>query len=76
MKNLNPLSYVLFSEDCAFRFLLVPPSADLSEEIEGISLIKKAYNLHKDNSEVVEVMLQLFLQLCKYSKFDFFILKA
>jgi hypothetical protein len=44
----------------------VPPSVDVSEEIEGISLIKKAYNAHKDNSEVIEIICQLFLKLCRY----------
>ncbi|CAG5119787.1 unnamed protein product, partial [Candidula unifasciata] len=51
-------------EDCGYRFI-----ADDKEEDDtpgGIQTIMKAYNVHRDNADVVESIVRLLLELSQY----------
>ncbi|XP_041369024.1 serine/threonine kinase-like domain-containing protein STKLD1 isoform X2 [Gigantopelta aegis] len=52
------------NEECAFRMLAGEESK--TETPSGIPVIMKAYELHKDNAEVVEAIVGLFAELAEY----------
>jgi hypothetical protein len=44
------------------------PKINEEEAVDGIELLRKAYNIHRDDSEVVESICGVFKQFCLYSK--------
>ena len=54
-----------FTEECAFRFLYFPKIND-HDAVDGIELLQKTYSIHRDDSEVVEKICQVFKKFCIY----------
>ncbi|XP_070175840.1 serine/threonine kinase-like domain-containing protein STKLD1 isoform X1 [Littorina saxatilis] len=52
------------NEECAYRVLTSDKPDDASTP--GIPIIIKAYELHRDNAEVVEAIVNLIMELCEY----------
>ncbi|KAK7477366.1 hypothetical protein BaRGS_00031384, partial [Batillaria attramentaria] len=52
------------NEECAYRVLTSDKPED--EKPAGIPIIIKAYELHRDNAEVVEAIVNLIMELCEY----------
>ena len=55
------------TEECAYRVLTSDRPDDDSSA--GIPIIIKAYELHRDNAEVVEAIVNLIMELCEYGQF-------
>ncbi len=55
-------------EAIAFRFLFLQANNLTPHDIEGLSLIKNAYQKHKDKSDVIENICHLLKDLCNYGK--------
>lgn len=58
---------VNWNEECAFRFIYLPKMNE-EEAVDGIELLRKAYNIHRDDSEVVESICGVFKQFCIYDE--------
>lgn len=54
------------TEECAYRVLTSDKPDD--ESSAGIPIIIKAYELHRDNAEVVEAIVNLIMELCEYGQ--------
>ncbi len=54
-------------EESAFRFVYLPTS-DMNNEISGFELLKEAYCRHKDKSQIVLQICNVFRELIKYGK--------
>ncbi|XP_067662721.1 serine/threonine kinase-like domain-containing protein STKLD1 [Haliotis asinina] len=52
-------------EECAYR-VLTSEAAEAAECKDGIPIIMRAYELHKDNADVVESIVTLFMELVEY----------
>ncbi|KAL8600836.1 hypothetical protein ACOMHN_056494 [Nucella lapillus] len=52
------------NEECAYRVLTSDCPSD--EKPAGIPIIIRAYELHRDNAEVVEAIVNLIMELCEY----------
>ncbi|XP_046542734.1 serine/threonine kinase-like domain-containing protein STKLD1 [Haliotis rubra] len=53
-------------EECAYRVLTSEGGSDAAESKDGIPIIMRAYELHKDNADVVESIVTLFMELVEY----------
>lgn len=63
-------SLIAFFEECAFRFLYLPAN-ESNKELDGIELLKRAYQKHKDEKEIVQHICSVFKELSNYGS-DFF----
>ena len=65
--NLVEKVFFNFLEECAFRFIYLPKINE-EEAVDGIELLRQAYSIHRDDSEVVESICRVFKQFCIYGK--------
>jgi hypothetical protein len=56
-------------DECAFRFLYLPGSSSATgKDLDGIELMREAYEIHKDKSDVVENVCMVFKELSNYTE--------
>ncbi|XP_071097519.1 serine/threonine kinase-like domain-containing protein STKLD1 [Haliotis cracherodii] len=53
-------------EECAYRVLTSEGGSGAAESKDGIPVIMRAYELHKDNADVVESIVTLIMELTEY----------
>ena len=62
-------SLISVFEECAFRFLYSPAqNNNHGKDLDGIELLRDAYDIHKDKSDVVENVCLVFKELSNYSE--------
>ena len=58
--------FFFFSEESAYRVLT--NESEGGGHVAGVPIVLKAYELHKDNAEVVESIVSLVMELSEYGE--------
>lgn len=65
-------SLIALFEESAFRFLYLPAGGPNGADLEGFELLRRAYYNHKDDSQTVEHICQVYKELTTYGINNFF----